>query len=318
MSSHLGASGVNGSSKGGVCGSEEAEKEEGKNETNIPGLKAVRPRLGSSYSPGEGRSSCVGQLVRPALPGRNVHRKMSSEGHRGRQREGIQEKDEERQGVEHVERRHRKTEGTEHEHKAQNRHAAGSTDSLSGSNSDIQLNSGLEVGEGSNNLQRRQPCSGSGPSRTSLMTSNEQPQTQRLSSRTATGDLHCHSFSSPREPAPLWARTRTQAAARRSARSQHTQAHITALTSSELGDEEEDEAEEEEQDVDVGEDGGSGVMEVMSQTMTQAVVLPCSPYGERRMSKREKNRIKCLRRRQRRRERWRQSQQESRQVTENN
>lgn len=316
----MGASGVNGSSKVGVCGSEDAGKEDGNNKTNNPGLKAVRPRLGSSYSTEEGRSSSVGQLVRPALPGRNVHRKTSSEGNRGRQREGIQERDEERQNVEHVEgrktgeQRHRKTERTDtYEHKALSRQEGGSSESVSCSNCDIHLNSGLEVGEGSNNWQRRQTCPRSGPSRTSITTLNEQSP-QRLSSRTATGDLHCHSFSSSREPDPFWVKVRTEAAARRSAQSHHTQTHITTLTGSELGDEEEDEEDEEEQDIEDGEDGGSGVMEVMSQTMTQAVVLPCVPFGERRMSKREKNRIKCLRRRQRRRQRWRQSQQESRQV----
>ncbi|KAF3695672.1 E3 ubiquitin-protein ligase RNF180 [Channa argus] len=52
--------------------------------------------------------------------------------------------------------------------------------------------------------------------------------------------------------------------------------------------------------------------------MTLAGMPPCVPFGERRMSKREKNRIKCLRRRQRRRERWRQSQQESRQSSTGN
>ncbi|XP_053181504.1 E3 ubiquitin-protein ligase RNF180 [Scomber japonicus] len=56
-------------------------------------------------------------------------------------------------------------------------------------------------------------------------------------------------------------------------------------------------------------------MEVSNQTLTSAVLLPSAPFGERRLSKREKNRIRCLRRRQRRKERWRQSQlQESRQI----
>ncbi|XP_075955749.1 E3 ubiquitin-protein ligase RNF180 [Anarhichas minor] len=60
-------------------------------------------------------------------------------------------------------------------------------------------------------------------------------------------------------------------------------------------------------------------MEVIGQTITSAVVPPYVPFGERRMSKREKNRIRCLRRRQRRRERWRQSQlQESRQSHRGN
>lgn len=74
---------------------------------------------------------------------------------------------------------------------------------------------------------------------------------------------------------------------------------------------------EEEGDLEDGEELGSGVMGVMGQTVSSALVLPGVPFVDRRMSKREKNRIKYLRRRQRRRERWRQSQlQESRQVND--
>ncbi|XP_045890133.1 E3 ubiquitin-protein ligase RNF180 [Micropterus dolomieu] len=147
------------------------------------------------------------------------------------------------------------------------------------------------------------------------------PQPQRLSSRTAAGDLHRYSFSSSREPDPLWVDVRTGAATGRSSQSHPTQTRIQSLTSSELGEEEEEQEEEEEgeEDVEDGEEEGSGVMGVMSQSMTSAAVLPCVPFGERRMSKREKNRIKCLRRRQRRRERWRQSQlQENRQSSTGN
>ncbi|TKS78551.1 E3 ubiquitin-protein ligase RNF180 [Collichthys lucidus] len=142
----------------------------------------------------------------------------------------------------------------------------------------------------------------------------------RLSSRAAAGDMHSYSFSSSREPDPFWVEVRTGAAIGRSSQSHHTQSHIPSLTSSELGAEvQEEEVEEEEEEEEDGEEGGSGVMEVMSQTMTSAVALPCVPFGERRMSKREKNRIKSLRRRQRRRERWRQSQlQESRQSSTGN
>ncbi|XP_073321874.1 E3 ubiquitin-protein ligase RNF180 [Pagrus major] len=132
MSSHAGASGVNGSSRVGGRGAEDASEDNSNNETYTPCLKALRPRLRCADPAGEGRSSSVEQLP---------------------------------------------------------------------------------------NIQTR----------------------STPSSRTAAGDLHHHSFSSSREPDPFWV--------------------------------------------------------------------------DRRMSKREKNRIKCLRRRQRRRERWRQSQlQESRQV----
>ncbi|KAF3851214.1 hypothetical protein F7725_012986 [Dissostichus mawsoni] len=92
----------------------------------------------------------------------------------------------------------------------------------------------------------------------------------------------------------------------------------THIASSVLGAGEGEEDDEQE-GLEDGEEGGSGVVEVTGQAMTSAVVLPYVPFGERRMSKREKNRIKCLRRRQRRRERWRQSQlQESRQSSTGN
>ncbi|XP_037634438.1 uncharacterized protein si:dkey-250l23.4 [Sebastes umbrosus] len=349
MSSHLGPSGVNGSSRVGGRGSEDGGEENSDNETYTPCLKAVRPRLRSADPAGEGRSSGVEQLVRPALPGRKAHRKTCSKDNRGRWRDGNQDRDEERQNVEHVggrergKQRQRKTERTETRGDgARDRQGTGSTESLSSSNSDIHFNSTLEVGEGSNNLQRgyiRPPSIGC----TRTITTNLNPQSprpalkstssalpqppiqtrstrlspQRLLSRTTTaGDLHRYPFSSYREPDPFWAEVRTGAAAGRS--SQNHQTHIPSLTSSELGEEEEEE-EEVEDDVEDGEEGGSGVMEVIGQTVTSAAVPPCVPFGERRMSKREKNRIKCLRRRQRRRERWRQSQlQESRQSSTGN
>ncbi|XP_023249297.1 E3 ubiquitin-protein ligase RNF180 isoform X1 [Seriola lalandi dorsalis] len=357
MSSHVGASGVNVSSRVGGRGTEDASEENSNGETYTPCFKAVRPMLRSADPAGEGRSSTVEHLVRPALPGRKAHRKTCSEDNRGRWRDGNEERDEERQYAEHVggkergKQRQRKTGRTETcGDGAQESQGRGSTESLSSSNSDIQLNSALEVGEGSNNLQRGHTCPrphSIGFSRTNTTNLNAQsprpamrsmssplPQPpiqsrstplspQRLSSRTAAGDRY--PFSSPRELDPFWMEVRTGAATGRPSQSHHTQTRIPSLTSSELGEEEEEEEEdeeeeeEEEEDVEDGEEEGSGVMEVMSQTMTPAVVPPCVPFGERRMSKREKNRIKCLRRRQRRRERWRQSQlQESRQSSTGN
>nr|XP_057926934.1 E3 ubiquitin-protein ligase RNF180 [Doryrhamphus excisus] len=52
--------------------------------------------------------------------------------------------------------------------------------------------------------------------------------------------------------------------------------------------------------------GGSEVIDMLSPPLTPIQQLPS--VGERRMSKRERKRIKCLRRRQRRKERWRQTQ----------
>lgn len=339
MSSHLAASGVDGSSRFEGRGTEDAG-EENLNETHTACLKAVKPRPRSADPAREGRSSTVETLVRPALPGRKSHKNTCSKDNRGRMREGVQERGDEQQNAEQAggrergNHRQRNTERTEtHGDGAQGGQGRGSTESLSSSNSDIQLNSTLEVGEGSKNLQRGHTCPKphtGGSTRTMNANLNPQspcsamrsmssvlPQPQRLSSRTAAGDLHRYSFSSSREPDPLWVDVRTGAATGRSSQSHPTQTRIQSLTSSELGEEEEEQEEEEEgeEDVEDGEEEGSGVMGVMSQTMTSAAVLPCVPFGERRMSKREKNRIKCLRRRQRRRERWRQSQlQENRQV----
>ncbi|XP_034728685.1 E3 ubiquitin-protein ligase RNF180 isoform X1 [Etheostoma cragini] len=339
MSSHLEPSGVNGSNRGEGRGSKDGE-ENSNNETYTPCLKTVRPRLRTPDPGGEGRSSNVEQLVRPALPGRKAHKKTCIKDNRGRLREGNQDRDEERQNVEHTEgrergkQRQRKTERTgTHGAGAQDRHGTGSSESLSSSNSDIQLNCPLE---GLNNSQRGHMCPRThSVGGTRNITTNLNPQSpwslssallqppiqtrptplspQRLSSRTAAVDLHCNPFSSPRETDPFWVEVRTGTATGQSSQSHLT--HIPSLTNSELGEEE-----EEEEDVDDGEEGGSGVMEVIGQTLTSAVVQPCVPFlPERRMSKREKNRIKCLRRRQRRRERWRQSQlQESRQSSTGN
>ncbi|XP_068994622.1 E3 ubiquitin-protein ligase RNF180 [Embiotoca jacksoni] len=338
MSSHAGASGLNGSSRAGGSGTEDAGEENSNNETHTPCSKAVRPRLRTADPAGEGRSSSVEQLVRPALPGRKSHRKTCIADTRGRWREGNEDRGEERLsaellgGKERRKQRHRKTERADtHGDGGQDRQGRGSTESLSSSNSDIQLNGILEVGEKSNNLQRGHTCPrpqgigctrnvtpnvNSQSPRPSIRTRSIPLSPRRLSSRPAAGDLHHYSFTSSREPDPFWVEVRTGAATGRSSQSGHTQ--IPSLTFSELGEEEE-ENEEDEENVEDGEEGGSGVMEVMSQTMTSAVLVPCVPVGERRMSKREKNRIKSLRRRQRRREKWRQSQQqESRQSSTGN
>ncbi|XP_069555444.1 E3 ubiquitin-protein ligase RNF180 [Brachyistius frenatus] len=338
MSSHAGASGLNGSSRAGGSGTEDAGEENSNNETHTPCSKAVRPRLRTADPAGEGRSSSVEQLVRPALPGRKSHRKTCVADTRGRWREGNEDRGEERLsaellgGKERRKQRHRKTERADtHGDGGQDRQGRGSTESLSSSNSDIQLNGILEVGEKSNNLQRGHTCPrpqgigctrnvtpnvNSQSPRPSIRTRSIPLSPRRLSSRPAAGDLHHYSFTSSREPDPFWVEVRTGAATGRSSQSGHTQ--IPSLTFSELGEEEE-ENEEDEENVEDGEEGGSGVMEVMSQTMTSAVLVPCVPVGERRMSKREKNRIKSLRRRQRRREKWRQSQQqESRQSSTGN
>lgn len=336
MNSHGGASGVKGSSRVGRHGTEDVGEESSNNKTYTPCSKAVRQRQRSAGLSGEGMSSGVEQLVRPALLGQKAHKKTCSKDNDGRWREGNQDREDNRLNTEYVEGRgklrQRKTERTV----AQDREGRGSSESLSSSNSDIQPHSNLETGEGLN-LQR-------GHSNTSTLTNNTglNPQSpgpalssfcpappqppiqlrstplspQRLSSRRA-GELHCYSFCSSREPDPFWVEMRTGEGNLRSSQSHLTPTHIPPLTSSELGEEEEEEeVEEEEED---GDEGGSGVMELMGQPMTSAVGPSYVPLGERKISKRERNRIKCLRRRQRRRDRWRQSQlQESRQVNDAN
>ncbi|XP_034452041.1 uncharacterized protein si:dkey-250l23.4 [Hippoglossus hippoglossus] len=322
MSCHAGASGVNGSSRVGSQGTEDASEER---ETYTSCLKTVRPCLRSADPAGEGRSSGGEHLMRPALPGRKSHRKTCREDGRGRWREDNQETEEERHRVGHVEgrdrgkQRQRKTERTE-------THGDGGTGSTGSSSS---CNS-VEAREGSHNFQRGHTClrplsiacsqttpfnlNAQSPRPTMRAGSSSLPQppiqsrTTPLSpQRRPAGASHRHPLRSSREPDPFWVEVGTGAATGRSSQSRR---------STELGEEEE--GEEEEEEVEDGEEEGSGVMDVMSQAVTPAVLPPCVPFGERRMIKREKNRIKCLRRRQRRRERWRQSQLESRQSSTGN
>ncbi|XP_058492584.1 uncharacterized protein rnf180a [Solea solea] len=327
MSSHAGGSGVNISS--GVTGheSEDPHEENSNDEPYTPHLMAVRPQLRSADPAGRGRSSSVEQLGRLSLPGRKARRKTCAEDDRGRWREGNQVSEEERRSVERAEGRDR---GKQRQWKTERTHGDGAQERC---HSDMQLNCALEVGEGSNNLQGGQTCPrficigcsqtntvsliaqspwstvkpmSSSPPQLSIPSSSTPLQAQRLSLRTAAEGLHHYPPSSSREPDPLWLQVRDG-----TAQNHH---------SSEFGEEEEEDNDEVEgEDVEDGKEEGRGVMEVMSQTTTVAVVPHCRPFGERRMCKREKNRIKCLRRRQRRRERWRQSQlHESRQSSTEN
>lgn len=320
MSSHVGASSANGSNRVGGSEAEEAGEETTTNETHTPEVERSRQR---SVDPaGEGRSSNM--LVRPALSGRKAHRKTCSEDNKGSGREQKQDWDEERLRAEDLgvrergEQRERRMTERDETSKDEAPHRQ-RRESSSSNNFDLQFNNNIsEAGEASNNLQRghtwsRPQSIGCNWSITSNLNSlsprpaaharsiPQPPQTP--SSRPAAGDLHLHSLSSLREPDPFWLEVRTRSATGR------------AFTFSELGGDEEDEGDEE--NVEDGGEGGSGVMRVASQSVTSAVAQPCVSFGERRMSKREKNRIKTLRRRQRRREKWRQSQQqESRQVND--
>lgn len=320
MSSHVGASSVNVSNRVGCSEAEDAGEETSTNETHTP--KVERSRQRSVNPAGEGRSSNV--LVRPALSGGKARKKTCSEDNKGSWREQNQDRGEEtitagdlegRERGKSMERRMAERDET-HGDEAQYRQRRESTGSLSSNNSDHQLNNILELGEGSGNLQRGHTCSrlqSTGCNWTFTSSSNalsRRPAAhtrsiprspQRPLSRPAAGDLHLYALSSFREPDPFWVEVRPGSAPGRS------------LTFYELRGEGEDEGDEE--NVEDGDEGGSGVVRVMSQSVTSAVAQPCVPC-ERRMSKRERNRIKSLRRRQRRREKWRQNQQqESRQVT---
>lgn len=335
MSSRVGAAGVNGSSKVGGRGSEDASEDDGNKEVCYSGLRPVRPRPRSADAAGEERPSGVEHLVRPALPGRKAHRKTCMRDSRTRWREGNLDREEERMSElvvsrERGKQRLRKTEVYEE------RQGRGNAEGSSSSNSDIQLSSTWETGEDSN-LHRGQTClhrvqtftsnlnpHSSWPVMRSVPPALLQPQSesrasplssQRLSSRAAGGEQHL--LRSSREPDPFWADVRREAGTSRSSHSHHSQAHGSELGEEEEQEEGDEEAEEEgDEVVEDGEEGGSGVMEVMSRSVTSAT-LPLVAFGERRLSKREKNRLKCLKRRQRRRERWRQSQlQESRQVSD--
>ncbi|XP_077416405.1 uncharacterized protein rnf180a [Vanacampus margaritifer] len=149
--------------------------------------------------------------------------------------------------------------------------SGGSTESLSSSGSD-----GAESAEGSNTM----------PSRSSIVnkTSLQHPQAAvRRSSRSLTSiGTGSPIFSGPpsRDPLQVEDQVRTAAGLSRTLPNEGEESQL-------------DEKEE-------GEEGGSGVMDVTGPSW--------AGRPERRMSKRERKRVKCVRRRQRRKERWRQSQ----------
>lgn len=321
MSSQAGASVANGSSIA------DAGEEDRNHETRTVCSKSLRSRKSANPS-GEGRSGNVEQLVRPPLPGRKAHRKTCTEDNRGRWREGNQERGEERLRTEPLEskergrQRQRRMERAEtHDDRAQGRQGRGSTDSLSSSNSDIQLSSIMEAGERSNNRGHTCPKpQGIGFTWTTTPNFNSQSpwpavptratplSPRRLPSRPVAGN----SFHS-RDPDPFWAEVRAGAACEQLSQNQQSQTHIPPTTISEP----EEEDDEDEETVEDNEEEGGGVMEVRSQAMTSGVLIPSVPFGDMRMGKREKNRIKSMRRRQRRREKWRQTQQQdNRQVSQ--
>lgn len=327
MSSHVAASGVSGSGRAGDHVCEDTSEEINNSSKAYTACRAARQRLRGAGLAGEGRSSSLEQLARPPLPGRKAHRKT----HGGRWREGIQEREEaEHEADNETRARQRWTQRVgAHAESSPFRPGREGVGTFSGSSSDIQSSEVLEAGEGSN-FQMGQ--SKAYTSTLTLNTMSPQPpasarcsaplhpsiqnRSASLSSRTSAEELHHYPYTSSQESDPSWAVVRTGARAGTSSQNQRTQTPFPSVIGSEQGEEEEGEEEGEEgEDSDVG---GGGVMEVTGQSMTSVAARPCAPPGERRMSKREKNRMKCLRRRQRRRETWRGQLQETQQVNHAN
>ncbi|XP_054630683.1 E3 ubiquitin-protein ligase RNF180 [Dunckerocampus dactyliophorus] len=132
--------------------------------------------------------------------------------------------------------------------------------------------------EGSNNVPRGSSTISVNPQATTSIQARSTPASPQRPSSSSAPAVEPRSWPS-RDPDPLCVRTGR---------------------SCEQEEEDEDEEEEEEKE------GPSGVIDMISPPLTPIPQLPS--VGERRMSKRERKRIKCLRRRQRRKERWRQSQ----------
>ena len=321
MSSRLGATGVSGSSRAGDQVCEDTNEEINYNSKAYTTRRAARQRLRDADPAGEGRSSSLEQLARPPLPGRKAHRKS----HRGRGREGIQEREEEK---ERRRGRQRWTGSNEtHAESSLFREGREGVETLSASHSDIQPSEVFEAGERSNLQGQSKAYSSTLPlnamspqtpvsARCSApLHPSIQNRSASLSSRTSGEALHHYPCTPSRESDPFWAVVRTRARAGTSSQNQHkSQTPFPSVGGSEQGEEEEEE-EEEGKDSDVG---GGGAMEVTGQSMTSVAARPCAPLGDRRMSKREKNRMKCLRRRHRRRETWRGQPQEAQQVNHAN
>ncbi|XP_004072356.3 E3 ubiquitin-protein ligase RNF180 isoform X2 [Oryzias latipes] len=295
--------------------------ENGNDRTSTPCLKTLRSRQKSTNQSEEGSSNNMEQLVRPPLPGRKAHRKTCSKDNQERWREGDPDREENKQGSALLggrkgeKQRQRKFERAEtQEERTWERHPRKSIQTLSGIKSDIQDT--LEAGGSSTNSHRGHTCpepQGLGP--TAILPASLNPQfcqaavqrkfTPLSSQRLSPTDMLSNTCTSSRNPDALWEEVRPGATSEQPI--QGGQTHIPPLTLSKPEEEEEDLDEETVEDE---EEEGSRLREVMPQASTAAWVKPCTFAGERRMSKREKNRMKSLRRRQRRREKWRQGQQQ--------
>ncbi|XP_024275265.2 uncharacterized protein rnf180a [Oncorhynchus tshawytscha] len=207
----------------------------------------------------------------------------------------------------------------------------GRTQSFPNSNSNPLQTNTMEAPEGQGRLQRglpspgqphasyqrssttlRSPRQASGSISPTLLRPSIRIRTstlspRRLSQRMDITETRCGMYT-VREPGAFWVEPGIgigQLSPRR-----RTRTRLFSHSSLELEEEEDEEEEgEEEEEEEGGEAGGSGVIGVVTQTLTTAVPLSPAPAAmDRRMTKRERNRVKSLRKRQRRRERWRQSQ----------
>lgn len=303
MSSHVGFSCATGPGR-----TEGGAEENANGKACSPCLKAVRQRLRSVDAAGEGRSGGAEHLDRPALPSWRSHRKNLGKESRGRWRDDERDTDEEHlsaeqaAGTERAKQRLRKTE------------RPGEGSQVRCGRGAAQSSAPLEAGDGSSasstssNPQPHWPAAASTSAAhpVSSQTRPSAPPPPRPPSRVSCDDPHRRPAASAREQDPFWAEVRATLAAGAST----SRRQMLVPSGSELGEE------EEEEEVEGREEGVNGAMVAMSQGSTSAAVAQaCMPHEEeRKAGRRERNRIKYLRRRQRRRERWRL--QESRQVSD--
>lgn len=281
--SHVGVTCAKGPSR-----AEGAAEGNANGKTCSPRLKAVRQRLRSVDAAGEGRSGGVEHLNRP---GRRSHGESIGKENRGRWRDDDGDTDEEPLSAERVKPRLRRTERPVEGGQARCGRGA------------VHSSAALEAGDGSSASGTASDPQPLRPAAASASCPPSAPPPPRLPSRTSCEHLHHHPGASAREQDPFWAEVRATLAA--AASSSHRQALV--LSGPELREQKEEEGKD---------GGGSGAVAAMSQiSASAAAAQACSPpeEEERKAGRRERNRIKYLRRRQRRRERWRL--QESRQVS---
>ncbi|XP_014838239.1 PREDICTED: E3 ubiquitin-protein ligase RNF180-like [Poecilia mexicana] len=289
MSSRMGVSVTGGTSRNRGNESEDPSEGNDSNEGHNQRMRPTTSWLSDADQAGQ-------HLAKPALSGRKARRKTCPEDKQGRRGDRNQERDEERcfRGKDRGQELSRRME-TACADQVQDEPRRGTSQSFSSSNSEMQLKTIFEAGDLSDHSERQHKSSRSQAiSFTQTTTTNLRSQ----SGQPAVQSRFAHPPSQDplsRDLDPFWAEVRT---------GRPSQYHSNQTQISESEDEE-----EEDENKDATEEEGCGVIEVTGRAMYSTETPPCIASGERRMSKREKNRIESLRRRQRRRERWRPSQQ---------